>query len=122
MSDLTDVKFFLASLLRPIVREAVREELANLPTLPSTTTSDEVLTYDQAAVLLNLTAQTLYGKVSRCEIPFSKVGNRTYFSKQELLAWLHSQRTPTISEQAQQYEQNRAIGLPKTRRGGRKVA
>ncbi|KAB7730487.1 helix-turn-helix domain-containing protein [Rudanella paleaurantiibacter] len=74
---------------------------------PVVAISDEVLDYGQAAELLGIGVQTLYGKVSRREIPFSKVRRRTYFSKLDLMAWVRSQRTPTVVEQTAQYEQTR---------------
>lgn len=90
----------------------IREMLLALTTQnPKQTTvapADEVLDYSQAAELLGLTIQTLYGKVSNREIPFTKVRRRTYFSRQDLFAWLRSQRTETTQEKAAQYEQGRA--------------
>jgi excisionase family DNA binding protein len=46
--------------------------------------SDQLLTIQQAGELIKLSVPTLYGYVSRNEIPFSKKGKRLYFSKQEL--------------------------------------
>ena len=70
---------------------------------------DDVLSIEQAAELLTLTTQTLYGLVSARKIPFSKpTGSRLYFLRSELIEWLKSNRTATVGEQAQQFEQQRA--------------
>jgi excisionase family DNA binding protein len=48
----------------------------------------EFLTVAQAADLLCKSIHTLYGMVSRREIPHIKKGNRLYFNRQELITWL----------------------------------
>jgi excisionase family DNA binding protein len=65
-----------------------------------------LLTIQQAADLLNLSVPTIYGLVSRSDIPVSKRGRRLYFSKQELLEWVKAGRKKTNSEieaEAQNY-------------------
>jgi excisionase family DNA binding protein len=46
---------------------------------------DEIMDVHQAADFLNYKVSTMRTKVSRGELPYSKVGNRVYFSKKELL-------------------------------------
>ncbi|WPU96914.1 helix-turn-helix domain-containing protein [Mucilaginibacter sabulilitoris] len=41
----------------------------------------------QAAIFLNLSTSTIYGKVCHREIPVSKQGKKLYFNKAELLEW-----------------------------------
>ncbi len=68
--------------------------------------TDQLLTVKQAGELLNLSVPTIYGLVSRSEIPVSKRGKRLYFSKQELLQWVKEGRKKTKSEieaEAQSY-------------------
>lgn len=60
--------------------------------------SDQLLTIQQAGELISLSVPTLYGYVSRNEIPFSKKGKRLYFSKQELMDWIKTGRNKTIAE------------------------
>ena len=62
--------------------------------------SDQLLTIKQASELLKLSVPTLYGYVSRNEIPFSKRPNskRLWFSKKELTEWLLEGRQKTIAE------------------------
>lgn len=61
---------------------------------------DQFLTIQEAAELLHLTVPTIYGLVSRSEIPVSKKGKRLYFSKQELMDWVKTGRKQTIAETA----------------------
>ena len=60
--------------------------------------SDELLTIKQAAELLKLAVPTVYGMVSRREIPHSKRGKRLYFSSQELKDWIKAGRKQTAGE------------------------
>lgn len=109
MSDLTDVKFFLASLIRPLINEAVTEALQRSQSGQIPSAVDDVLSIEQAANLLTLSTQTVYSLVSARKIPFSKpTGARLYFLRSELIEWLKSNRTATVGEQAQQFEQQRA--------------
>ena len=58
----------------------------------------DLLTIKDAANFLNLSRPTLYGKVSRREIPFMKQGNRLYFSKAELVDYIKSGKILSESE------------------------
>jgi excisionase family DNA binding protein len=50
---------------------------------------DELLTYDQAAKLVNLKLGTLYALVSQKRVPHVRLGRRLVrFSRSELNAWL----------------------------------
>lgn len=60
--------------------------------------ADQLLTIKEAAKILHLTVPTIYGFVSRSEIPYSKKSKRLYFSKQQLLDWIMQGRKKTISE------------------------
>lgn len=74
---------------------------------------DQLFTIQQTAEFLSLAVPTIYGLVSRNEIPYSKKGKRLYFSKQELLDWVKSGRNKTkaeISAEADNY-------LSKAKRG-----
>ena len=71
--------------------------------LPET---DELLTITQAAKFLNLSVPTIYGKVSRKDIPVNKQGKRLYFYKSELADWVKAGRKKTISEIRQEAEQS----------------
>jgi excisionase family DNA binding protein len=60
--------------------------------------SDQLLTIRQAAELLSLSVPTIYGLVSKKEIPVNKKGKRLYFSSIELTDWIRSGRKMTLSE------------------------
>lgn len=94
MSDLTDVKFFLASLIRPIVKEAIREELTILNA--NTAPADEVGGIELAQSVTRLSAARIYTLVSKRLIPHKKRGNRLTFRRAELLAWLDEGDRQTI--------------------------
>lgn len=64
----------------------------------STVDSDDLLTIDQISKQLNLAVQTIYGLVSRREIPVYKRGKRLYFSKKEILEWVKAGRIWTMNE------------------------
>jgi excisionase family DNA binding protein len=71
---------------------------------------DELLTITQAAKFLHLSTPTIYGKVSRNEIPVNKQGKRLYFYRSELAEWIKSGRKKTLTEikqEADEYLGNR---------------
>lgn len=53
---------------------------------------------DLAVEITGLAKQTIYGHVSRREIPFAKRGKRLYFQRTELLKWISDARKPTADE------------------------
>lgn len=67
--------------------------------------SEQLLTIQQAGEMLNLTVPTLYGYVSRAEIPVCKRGKRLYFPKLELLQWIKEGRKKTLAETASEADQ-----------------
>ena len=72
----------------------------------SPTQEDELLTVSQAAKFLNLSVPTIYGKVSRKEIPVNKQGKRLYFHRSELGNWIKAGRQKTVLEITQEAEEN----------------
>jgi excisionase family DNA binding protein len=60
----------------------------------------ELLTVDQAASLLGLAKQSIYGKLCRNELPAIKPAGskRVYFQKNDLLEYLEAGRKKTTSE------------------------
>lgn len=63
--------------------------------------SDELLTVQQTAELLNLAPQTVYGLVSNRAIPHMKKGNRLYFLKTDIDEWLSQGRRKTVKEMSE---------------------
>lgn len=75
--------------------------------------ADELLSISEAAKFLNLSVPTLYGKVSRKEIPVNKQGKRLYFYRSELADWIKAGRkknTMEIRQEAEQYIISRKRG------------
>ena len=70
--------------------------------------TDELLTVQETAKFLNLSIATIYGKISRNELPFMKKekSKRVYFSKIQIFDFLKTGRVQTVSEieaEANQY-------------------
>lgn len=59
---------------------------------------DQLLTVQQTAEFLNLAVPTIYGKVSKGEIPYMKKGKRLYFSRIELMDYIKGGRQKTNAE------------------------
>lgn len=59
---------------------------------------EQLLTVEQAAEFLSLAKPTVYGMVSRNELPYMKRSKRLYFSRAELTAYLKEGRKKTQSE------------------------
>lgn len=62
------------------------------------TNQDELLTVEQAATFLSLSKPTIYGLISKGELPVMKRSKRCYFSKKELIAYLKDGRRKTNKE------------------------
>lgn len=60
--------------------------------------SEQFLTIQQAAEFLCLSVPTIYGKVSKRELPFMKQGKRLYFAKSELSEYLKAGKKKTSAE------------------------
>jgi len=58
----------------------------------------DLLVIKDAAKFLNLSVPTLYGKVSRRELPYMKQGKRLYFSREELTNYVKSGKVLSDSE------------------------
>lgn len=59
---------------------------------------DELLTVQDAAKFLSLSVPTIYGLISKGELPVMKRSKRCYFSKVELLNYLKDGRRSTNAE------------------------
>lgn len=91
-------------LISDIANEVIRKlrlvEVSNKEPEPT----EQFLTVEQAASLLNLTVPTIYSKVSKGELPNMKRGKRLYFSKKELLEYLKKGKRKTHEEIALEAE------------------
>lgn len=65
----------LAKILQPYIEAAIRQ------------TTDEILTVDGAAKMLNVTPNAIHCRCKTGKIPYQKRGKRLYFSKNALLQY-----------------------------------
>jgi predicted DNA-binding transcriptional regulator AlpA len=49
---------------------------------------EQIFNVNEASKFLNIAPITIYRKVSKNEIPFSKKSNKLYFFKSQLIEWL----------------------------------
>ena len=90
----------------PQIVGQLQQQLERIEGLLTTSTAlpkleaDTLLTIKEAAEFLRLSVATIYGKVSKGQIPHSKPGKRLYFSKADLTKWIKDGRKKTQSELA----------------------
>lgn len=77
----------LTNIIRGVFTE-FKDGMIKNPELP------EIINIRQAAELLNLAPQTLYGFTSAKKIPFLKRGKKLYFKRTDLIAWIS---TPKVT-------------------------
>ena len=99
MSDLTDVKFFLASLIRPIVKEAIRNELSDLKTNLANTHPANVAPIMGKAEVIAMTGWpegTFYLKVSQMPdgVVIRGKSKRLIIDREKFMAWLKTPVQP----------------------------
>lgn len=74
--------------------------------------TDKIFTVSEAADFLDLSTATIYGLISKGELPVMKRSKRFYFSKLELIAYLKKGRRKTnqeIEAEADEYLMKRRI-------------
>jgi len=86
--------------------DRIEELLFNQSITNAEKPEDELFSIQHTADFLNLTKQTIYGKVSKNEIPFMKRGNRLYFSKTDLMTYLKEGHRASISQLDQLAEEH----------------
>lgn len=78
----------LVELLRPMIRH----ELQQLHKTTPAAEADELLTMKQATDLLGVSAHTLHEWKRLDKLPYHKLGSRTFFKREEIMAALQSQQ------------------------------
>ncbi|MFD0764466.1 helix-turn-helix domain-containing protein [Mucilaginibacter lutimaris] len=73
--------------------ELIEKVVINLQ--PAETTDNDLLNVEEAADFLKISTASLYTKVSRKELPYSKPGKRLYFKRSELQEWISSAQYKT---------------------------
>lgn len=79
----------ISEILEQIVERALTKALRNLPS-SNEPKEDKILIVPQAAAVVNLKRQTIYGKTSRNEMPYFKSGKQLFFFESKLRLWLIS--------------------------------
>lgn len=64
----------------------------------NTAIGHELLTAKQTSEFLDISMSSLYKKTMNREIPFYRNGTKLYFKKEEVLAWVFSNRIKTQEE------------------------
>jgi len=82
----------LKDLIREALLEILKESKDCMKAVP------EILSIKQAAAFLNSKVTTLYEKTSAKIIPHFKKGNRLYFNRQELEAWIQKGKVKTVED------------------------
>lgn len=87
--------------------ETISNRLGTLETLmlqmldrvdrPATAPEDENGGIELAVKVLDLAKPTIYALVSKGQLPHSKRGNRLYFNRTELLAWISEGKRNTAT-------------------------
>jgi len=84
-----ELKDFLREVLTDILKEIADDSSAS---------GTDILDVKQAAVFLRSKVTTLYEKTSAKTIPHFKRGNRIYFKRQELEAWIEKGKVKTVED------------------------
>lgn len=87
--------------LETLIERAVKKYLDSAPSQEQEQ-PDELLTVEQAADFLSLHKTTIYGLVSKGELPHMKRSKRVYFSKHELMEYLKEGRRSSLKELREQ--------------------
>lgn len=82
--------------LESLIEQVIHRVLNGI--LPSHLEEDKLLSVKETAIFLKISTATLYEYTRNQKIPHSKIGNRIYFSKNELMIWIKKSRRKTSSE------------------------
>ena len=85
--------------LESLIEKAISRVLSTQQT-PAEKEPDQLLTVPDAAKFLSLSVPTIYGLISKGELPVMKRSKRCYFSKADLLNYLKQGRKRTQAETA----------------------
>ena len=84
-----EFKIFLKQALSEIIGKGLTQSKTNIP---------DILDVKQAGHFLRLQVTTLYEKTSQKIIPHFKKGNKLYFNRNELQAWVQEGKVKTTDE------------------------
>lgn len=83
--------------LQAIIKISIEEVLRSVNIAPQDA-PDKIMDVHEASELLGISPATIYSKVSKRELPCMKRGKKLYFSRNELLKYLHGGRRKTAEE------------------------
>lgn len=78
--------------------ESLLQDLKQIPQVQQASETDELLTVQDTAKFLSLSVPTVYGLISKGELPVMKRSKRCYFSKLELINYLKQGRKKSAFE------------------------
>lgn len=78
--------------------ESLLIDIKHRPAEVSDSGDGDLMTVPQAANYLSLSVATIYGMISRGELPVMKRSKRCYFSKADLIEYLKQGRKGTVNE------------------------
>ncbi len=80
--------------------------MSEIPSQRGPKEEEILLTVQEAAGFLSLSIPTIYGLISKSEIPVMKRSKRCYFYKKDLISYLNQGRQKTRSEIASEAEKH----------------
>ena len=89
---LNELEILIQNSVKKALNESTRHATGSHPD------PDQLLNVKEAAAFLNLTPYTLYGMVSRGDIPVNKKVKKLMFLKSELIEWVKTGRRKTAAE------------------------
>jgi excisionase family DNA binding protein len=102
---MTNIILTTPSELERIIAQAIEKALQFMkPTEQDN--SNLYMGIEEASALVSLSKNTVYGMVSRREIPHYKRGKKLYFLKEELQNWIGSEKVLSASEIKKQLDTN----------------
>lgn len=92
MTDLAPIRFWLESLIRPIIREVLKDEMADLKPFasPQPTTGKRYLSAKEAADFMGIKLQTLYQNIER--VPHAKKHGKLLFMADGLIEYVEGSK------------------------------
>jgi excisionase family DNA binding protein len=86
-----------------LIEDSVRKALKDIPTqVKAPEPESDLINIEEAATILNLSVQTIYGLTSSRKLRHFKKGKRLYFSKNEIVEWIKSGRKKSVSDLRQE--------------------
>jgi len=89
---------FIRNLIRPIIKECIRDEFSHLRVVKPDKHEKEILNVSEASEILGVSVSTMYSYTHRNLIPFYKKGKKLWFKRMEIESWINSGKNITQEE------------------------